>query len=243
MRQDSVMDVNVNEKILSDDAKQVLDAMIEFVGRLVESRDPENRNHIYRMKGLVRIMATKMQMLYPEYELTPRKIATIVTTSAIHDIGKVSIPDSIVMKPGRLTNEEYEYMKSHTLRGLKLFDDIRFDWDPEFAKTAKEVIRSHHEKYDGGGYPDGLKGDEIPIAAQIVSLADTYDALVNDRVYRKAFSKEDAYNMIISGDTGVFPPKILECFKECRNDLETWETAAAEKGLASMGYGDADENN
>ena len=225
----------MEEKILSKDAKEVLDAMIEFVGRLVESRDPENRNHIYRIKGLVRIMAKKMQELYPEYGLTRQKIDTIVTTSAVHDIGKVALPDSVVLKPGRLTNEEYEFMKSHTLRGLKLFDDIRFDWDPEFAKTAKEVIRSHHEKFDGGGYPDGLKGDDIPIAAQIVSLADTYDALVNDRVYRKAFSKEEAYNMIISGDTGVFPPKIIACFEACRSDLEVWEEKASEQGFSTTG--------
>ncbi|MCR5503022.1 MAG: response regulator [Lachnospiraceae bacterium] len=210
-------------------ANHVFDAMIEFAGRLVESRDPENQYHIYRMKGLTRIMAKKLRELYPEYGLSENDVEMIVTASAVHDIGKVSIPDSIILKPGNLSDEEYEYMKSHTLRGEEIFNDIRFDWDPEYAKITKQVIRSHHEKWDGGGYPDGLKGEEIPVAAQIISLADTYDALVNDRIYRKAFDKETAYNMIISGDTGVFPPKMIECFKACRTDMEKWENQATKE--------------
>ncbi len=210
-------------------AGKMFDAVIDFVGRLVESRDPENKNHIYRIKGLVKIMCRKMQELYPEYDITDAKMKLIVVACSIHDIGKVGIPDSIILKPGRLTDEEYEAMKSHTLRGVELFDEIDFEWDEEFRQTAKEIIRSHHEKYDGGGYPDGLKGDDIPMSAQIVSLADTYDALVNDRIYRKAFSKEQAYNMIVGGDTGVFPPRIIECFKACREELENWENGTTKE--------------
>lgn len=230
-QEDNIASVSYGAGEGGGNADKMFDALIEFVGRLVESRDPENQNHIYRIKGLVKIMAKKMQELYPEYHLSPRKIQMIVTACSIHDIGKIAIQDKVILKPGRLTDEEYEYMKSHTLRGLELLDNFKDSaWDKEFYEVAREIVRSHHEKYDGGGYPDGLKGDEIPISAQLVSIADTYDALVNDRVYRKAFSNEDAYNMINAGDSGIFPPKVLECFKACRADIEAWEDSTKSRG-------------
>lgn len=197
--------------------------MIELIGSLTELRNVENHQHVQRMKGLVKIMAKKMQEMYPEYNLTFEMVNDIVTACSIHDLGKVAIKDEVLLKPGRFTDEEYEYMKSHTLRGIDLLNEVQGAWSDEFDKIARQVVRSHHEKYDGGGYPDGLKGDEIPISAQLVSIADTYDALVNDRVYKKAFPKDVAYNMIITGDCGIFPPKIIECFKACRVDWEAWE--------------------
>lgn len=197
--------------------------LIELVGTLTELRNVENQQHVQRMKGLVKIMAKKMQEMYPEYNLTIEKINYIVTACSIHDLGKAAIKDAVLLKPGRFTDEEYEYMKSHTLRGIDLLDQVQGAWSPEFDVIAREVVRSHHEKFDGGGYPDGLKGDEIPISAQLVSIADTYDALVNDRVYKKAYPKDVAFNKIIVGDCGIFPPKILECFKACRDDWEAWE--------------------
>lgn len=238
----------VNEKLLAENAKTVEleeklkkaagssqgsskgeglggsdDGVMEFIGRLVEFRNPENINHIKRMKGLVKIMGLEMIKLFPEYKLTPEKVDIIVSASAIHDIGKTAIPDAVLLKPGRFTNEEYEYMKSHTLRGVELLDEFKGVWSKDFSDILYKVVRSHHEKYDGGGYPDGLKGDAIPIEAQLISIADTYDALVNDKVYKKAYPKDVAFNMINVGDCGVFPPKILECLKKCREKWEAWE--------------------
>lgn len=197
--------------------------MIELIGTLVELRNVENHHHVQRMKGLVKIMAKKMQELHPEYNLNSQMVDYIVTACSIHDLGKAAIRDEVLLKPGRFTDEEYEYMKSHTLRGIELLDDVKGAWSDEFDKIAREVVRSHHEKYDGGGYPDGLKGEEIPISAQLVSISDTYDALVNDRVYKKAFPKDVAFNMIMVGECGIFAPKILDCFKVCRPKLEAWE--------------------
>ena len=203
--------------------KRMHDNMVELVGRIIEMRNPENEHHLRRLKGLVKIMARKTMELYPEYGLTEDKINIIVSAVALHNVGMAAIPDSVLLKPGRLTNEEYEFMKSHTLRGLDALDWVKDAWPKEYDDVIRKMVRSHHEKYDGGGYPDGLKGDDIPIEAQLISIADTYDALVNDRVYKKAYPKDVAANMINVGDCGVFPPKMLEVFKNCRPDLEKWE--------------------
>ncbi|MCR4851601.1 MAG: response regulator [Lachnospiraceae bacterium] len=203
--------------------KKMHENLMELVGRIIEMRNPENENHLRRLKGLVKIMARKTMELYPEYGLTEEKINIIVSAVALHNIGMAAIPDSVLLKPGRLTNEEYEFMKSHTLRGIEALDWTKDAWPREYDDVIRKMVRSHHEKYDGGGYPDGLKGDDIPIEAQLISIADTYDALVNDRVYKKAYPKDVAANMINVGDCGVFPPKMLEVFKNCRPDLEKWE--------------------
>lgn len=204
------------------------DKIIELMGNLGEFKNSESHFHIRRVKGLTKILTEEMARLYPEYNLDRKTIDLIVSACALHDIGKIAIPDTILLKPGRLTDEEYEYMKSHTLRGVEIVEELKGAWSDDFDKIVREVIRSHHEKYDGGGYPDGIKGDDIPISAQIISLADTYDALVNDRVYKKAYSKEEAYNLINMGDCGVFPPKILEGFKSCRAKMEAWENGTLE---------------
>lgn len=206
------------------------DNMIELMGLMVEFRNPENRNKVKRIKGLTKIFAKCVAEKYPEYGLTERNVSDIAAASLIHDIGEMAIPDSIVNKPGRLTDEEYEYMKSHTLRGIEVLGNVngKVMWGDSFDTIVKQMVRSHHEKYNGSGYPDGLKGDDIPIAAQIMSLVDSYDALVNDSVYRKAYPKDVAFNKIIVGDCGQFPPKMLECFKECREKFEAWENGLIE---------------
>ena len=224
---------NTTRTAAGEDAKGLEDMhanLIELVGKLVEFRNPESHNHVRRVKGLTKIMAETMATLYPEYGLDSHRIRVIVSACALHDIGKIAIPDSVILKPGRLTDDEYEYMKSHTLRGIELLDSIDGVWDKEFEEVVREVVRSHHEKYDGGGYPDGLKGDDIPISAQIISLADTYDALVNDRIYKKAYPKDVAFNKIIVGDCGQFPPKIIECFKASRARMEAWENGELDLG-------------
>lgn len=194
--------------------------LIELLGSVVECRDVESGEHIARVKNYTRVLATEMMKRYPEYELTPEKVQLITRASAMHDIGKIAIPDSVLLKPGRLTPEEFACMKEHSYKGYELIQKAKKVWDRDYVKVSGEIARYHHERYDGKGYPDGLAGDEIPIAAQIVAIADVYDALVSVRYYKDAFSKEKAYNMIINGECGTFSPKILDCFARTRKKFE-----------------------
>lgn len=194
--------------------------IIDILGTVVENRDLESGEHIQRVKGFTRILAMKAMEAYPEYGLTPEKAEIIADASALHDVGKIAIPDSILLKPARLTADEFEYMKSHTTRGAELLKKIKGAWDESYGRTTYEICRHHHERYDGKGYPDGLAGEDIPISAQLVSIADVYDALVSERIYKKAFSKEEAFHMIVNGECGVFSPKLLECFRKSRAEFE-----------------------
>ncbi len=201
--------------------------IIDILGTVVESRNLESGEHVMRVKGYTEILAREMMKEYPEYGLTEKRIEVIVSASALHDIGKIAIPDNILLKPGKLTQDEYEYMKSHTTRGCEILSNIKDVWDEEYEKASYEICRHHHERYDGRGYPDKLKGDEIPVSAQLVSVADVYDALVNERVYKSAYSKEQAFSMIINGECGIFSPKLLECFRNCKKKFE--DLAASQK--------------
>ncbi len=194
--------------------------IIDILGTVVEYRNLESGEHINRVKGFTKILAAKLMEEYPEYGLTSVNVDMISSASALHDIGKIAIPDHILLKPGRLTAEEFEYMKSHTTRGCDILKSIEGVWDDSYGKLSYEICRHHHERYDGKGYPDSLKGEEIPIAAQIVSVADVYDALVTERVYKSAYSKDEAFHMIINGECGMFSPKLLECFRHVRKDFE-----------------------
>lgn len=194
--------------------------IIEVLGTVVEYRNLESGEHIQRVKGYTKIIAECFMKEYPEYKLTEESIDMIVSASALHDIGKIAIPDSILQKPGRLTKDEYEYMKSHTTRGSEILDAIKSGWEKEPRQISYEIIRHHHERYDGKGYPDGLKGDNIPLSAQFVSVADVYDALVNERCYKDAYSPEEAYHMIVRGECGVFSPRIMDCFRKVRKEFE-----------------------
>ncbi len=200
--------------------KESNEKIIDILGNVVEYRNLESGEHIKRVKGFTQILANSLMKEYPEYGLTDERIEIIVAASSLHDIGKIAIPDSILLKPARLTDDEFEYMKSHTTRGCDIINQIKGIWDEGYRKTSYEICRHHHERYDGKGYPDGLSGEEIPISAQIVSIADVYDALVCERVYKDAFSPEKAFHMIVSGECGVFSPKLLECFRKVRKDFE-----------------------
>lgn len=204
----------------AEQLRQSKENVIDILGTVVEYRNLESGEHIQRVKGYTRILAERMMQDYPEYGLTQSQIEVIVAASALHDVGKIAIPDSILLKPGKLTDEEFEYMKSHTTKGCEILNSIENAWDEEYGRVSYEICRYHHERYDGKGYPDGLKGEEIPISAQIVSVADVYDALVNERVYKSAFTKEKAFQMIITGECGVFSPKILDCFWNTRKEFE-----------------------
>ncbi len=204
----------------ADKLKKSNTNIIEILGTVVEYRDFESGEHINRVKGYTRILARRLAENYPEYGLDQDKIDIIVSASALHDVGKIAIPDNILLKPGRLTDEEFACMKTHTSRGSEILQNIRNAWDDEYGKISYQICRHHHEKFDGRGYPDGLVGDDIPIAAQIVSIADVYDALVNERVYKDAFPKEEAFRMITEGECGKFNPKLLDCFRIERQAFE-----------------------
>ena len=200
--------------------------IIEILGTVVEYRNLESGEHVKRVGEYTRILAETFMMEYPEYGLTQDEINVIVSASALHDIGKITISDSILLKPGRLTKDEFEYMKSHTTRGCELLESMKNVLDPKYEKVSHEICRHHHERYDGKGYPDGLKGEAIPLSAQLVSVADVYDALVNERCYKDAFSPEEAFRMIVNGECGVFSPRLMEVFRMARLQFEK---IAAEK--------------
>lgn len=211
--------------------------VIDTIATIVEFRSMESSYHLKRIKGFVRILAVTAMNNYPELKLTPHLVDVITQASAMHDIGKISVPDSILLKHGRLSNEEFEVMKSHTTRGGEVIEMIKDVQDKEYYEIMLDICRHHHERYDGNGYPDGLKGDQNSIAAQLTAISDVYDALVSDRVYKAAYSVDKAYEMIKNGECGVFSPKILACFEFARPDMEklveqTKAAEAAEKGYS-----------
>ncbi len=215
--------VELQTKVLRKQAEELQsmnDRIIDVMSNVVEFRNLESGNHVKRVKTFTNILAKHVAKEYPEYHLDDNAISMITSAAALHDVGKIVIPDAILLKPGRLTPEEFETMKSHTTRGCEVIDMLADIQQGEYGKVSYEICRHHHERYDGRGYPDGLKGEEIPISAQIVSVADVYDALVTERCYKKAFSKEEAYHMILNGECGTFSPKLMKCFELARDEFE-----------------------
>ncbi len=204
--------------------------IINILGTVVEYRNLEGRLHTTRVKGFTKILGIYMMKFYPEYELTGEKINVIASASVLHDVGKVMLSDEVLLKPGKLTEEEFEYVKSHSVKGYDIIDNIADMLDEEYAKYSREIVRWHHEKYDGSGYPDGLKKDEIPISAQLVSIADCFEALISESVYKGAIPFEEAYNMILQGECGMFSYKLLECFRKAKGDMEKY-IKKAEKSM------------
>jgi putative two-component system response regulator len=194
--------------------------MIDILSHIVEFRNGESGLHILHVKAFTEILLKRVMQLTDQYHLTYADVTMICNASALHDIGKISIPDEILNKPGKLTREEFEIMKTHSAIGANMLKEIDIYKDEPMMKVAHEICRWHHERYDGNGYPDGLKGDEIPISAQIVSLADVYDALTSKRVYKKAFSHEVALKMIFDGECGAFNPMLLQCLRDTAADIK-----------------------
>lgn len=184
--------------------------MIEILSHIVEFRNGESGMHINNVHIFTELLLQTVSQKTDKYKLTPADISLISTASSLHDVGKISVPHAILNKPGRLTPEEFEIMKTHTVIGAKMLCDLHNQQDEPLIKTAYNIIRWHHERYDGKGYPDGLVGDDIPIEAQIVALADVYDALTSERVYKKAIPHEKAIEMIMNGECGTFNPLLLE---------------------------------
>lgn len=199
--------------------KKTTSFVIDALSTAVEFRSGESGQHIRRVRGITRTLMTKMAKSYPQYKITSDFIDTVSEASAMHDIGKIAIPDSILLKPGKLTPDEFEIMKTHTTQGCKLLENLRYTQDDLFYDQCYMICRHHHERWDGRGYPDGLSGDDIPLSAQVVSIADVYDALTSERVYKNAFSHEAAVDMMMNGECGVFNPLLLKCFHEVADNL------------------------
>lgn len=183
--------------------------LINALSSVIEFRSSESGEHIKRVKYFTRIFLNALCKYYPEYKFTKEQIDLIVNASALHDLGKISIPDSILLKPGKLTAEEYEVIKKHSIYGCELLERFKQE-DNEFYRYCYDICRYHHERYDGKGYPDGLVGEDIPIWAQVVSIVDVYDALVSRRVYKTPYAAGTAIQMIMNGECGTFSPKMLD---------------------------------
>lgn len=193
--------------------------MIDALSSVVEFRSLETGEHIRRIKYFTRILSKYLMKYFPKYGLTPAMVDEIARASALHDIGKIGIPDAILLKPGRLTPEEYEIMKTHTTIGCDILEKFHENQTEDFYRYCYEICRYHHERWDGNGYPDHLAGDEIPISAQIVAVADVYDALVSPRVYKSVYANNEAFDMIMNGECGQFSPDIMECFGLAKEDF------------------------
>lgn len=194
-------------------------SMVEMLATVIEFRDCESGQHVKRICGLTKTLMKEVSDEYPEYHLPKSEIDKIVMASILHDVGKISIPDNILNKPGRLTGDEFEIMKQHTVKGCEILQKIPDMLDEDIYNYSYDICRHHHERWDGRGYPDGLSGDNISIWAQVVSVADVYDALTSERVYKKAFSHDTAVEMIFNGECGAFNPKVLRVFKSVMDKL------------------------
>lgn len=188
--------------------------MIGILSHVVEFRNSESGEHIIHIRMITELLLRCLVQKTDQYHLSESDIAIITTASALHDIGKISIPESILNKPGKLTQEEFEIMKTHTTIGADIIRQMFTKSEKPLLRSAWEICRWHHERWDGHGYPDGLLGEKIPISAQVVALADVYDALTSKRCYKNAYDHETAMNMIMSGECGAFNPLLLKCLYE-----------------------------
>ena len=195
--------------------------MISILSHTVEFRNGESGRHVTNVGKVTELLLSQLVKMTDRYSLDLSDIALISTASALHDIGKIAIPDEILNKPGKLTSDEFEKMKSHTVIGAKMLSELTAEeQEHPFVKRAYEICHWHHERYDGKGYPDGLSGDDIPISAQVVAISDVYDALTSERCYKRAFSHAEAVRMIVQGECGKFNPLLLDCLNLVADTLE-----------------------
>lgn len=209
----------VNRQI--DRATKQQELMVDFLSRIIGYRSGESNPHFANISTLSALLLQALQKRKNHYGLTEQDCQLIATAAVFHDVGKIGIPESILLKPGKLTAKEFEVMKTHTLIGDNLIKSLEIYHDEPLLQMAAQICRWHHERYDGGGYPDGLKGEEIPICAQVVSIADVYDALMSARPYKPAFSGEKAIQMILNGECGVFNPVLVDCLLEVVSQQKT----------------------
>lgn len=209
----------VNRQIDRTTKQQEL--MVDFLSRIIGYRSGESNPHFANISTLSALLLQALQKRKNHYGLTEQDCQLIATAAVFHDVGKIGIPESILLKPGKLTAKEFEVMKTHTLIGDNLIKSLEIYHDEPLLQMAAQICRWHHERYDGGGYPDGLKGEEIPICAQVVSIADAYDALMSARPYKPAFSSEKAIQMILNVECGVFNPVLVDCLLEVVSQQKT----------------------
>lgn len=205
----------------ADKLKETSLAMVDALSTVIEFRDCESGQHIQRIRRICKSLITEIMKVNPSYGFSSQQIEEISVAAAMHDIGKIAIPDYILNKPGKLTFQEFEIMKEHTIRGCEILESVPYIHDSSSYRYYYDICRWHHEKWDGNGYPDGIKGDEIPIWAQVVALADCYDALISKRVYKPAYPHAQAIRMIIRGECGAFNPILLDCFSKVSKTLES----------------------
>lgn len=194
--------------------------MISILSQIVEFRNGESGLHVLHINILSELLLERLVQKTDKYQISAQRRSLITTASALHDIGKIGIDDKILNKPGRLTPEEFDEMKKHTIIGESILKNVGIYQNEELVQLAMQICRWHHERYDGRGYPDGLKGEEIPIEVQVVSIADVYDALVSERVYKKAYSHKKAVEMILNGECGQFNPLLLECLQDIQDRID-----------------------
>lgn len=221
----------VNRQIDRTTKQQEL--MVDFLSRIIGYRSGESNPHFANISTLSALLLQALQKRKNHYGLTEQDCQLIATAAVFHDVGKIGIPESILLKPGKLTAKEFEVMKTHTLIGDNLIKSLEIYHDEPLLQMAAQICRWHHERYDGGGYPDGLKGEEIPICAQVVSIADAYDALMGARPYKPAFSSEKAIQMILNGECGVFNPVLVDCLLEVVSQQKTGKEGTPPKNLST----------
>lgn len=196
------------------------DTLVGVLSHIVEFRNGESGSHVRHIRIITELLLHRLLEISSRYAITAEQQDLIPLASALHDIGKIGIDEKILNKPGKLTPEEFKVIQTHSMLGAKMLHDLDQFAEQPLLQTAYEIARWHHERWDGRGYPDGLKGDEIPISAQLVSLADVYDALTSERCYKKAFSHEKAVQMILNGECGAFNPLLLQCLTDIQDDLK-----------------------
>ena len=202
--------------------------MVSILSQIVEFRNGESGSHVVHIKQLTKMLLEQLQRKDTAYTVTSSDLLLIPLAAALHDIGKIGIDEKILNKPGKLTREEFEIMKTHTVIGADMLESLTLYQEDPLVRIARDICRWHHERFDGKGYPDGLKKDDIPLSAQVVSLADVYDALVSERVYKKAFSHEKAIQMILNGECVTFNPVLLECLLDIQRQLKQMQIAESE---------------
>ncbi len=207
----------VSDQIAEKEENNTL--MVSILSNVVEIRNHESGDHIRNIRRITELLLHQLVQKTKAYHLSEEDIALIKTASSLHDIGKITIPEEILNKPGKLTKEEFEIMKTHSAAGAQILEQMKYGQDKPLYRYALEICRWHHERWDGHGYPDGLMGEEIPISAQIVAIADVYDALTSERCYKKAYDHTTAINMILNGECGAFNPLLLECLTETTAQL------------------------
>ncbi len=188
-------------------------SIVMALANIIEFRDCETGQHVKNVCSITRNIMIRLGKMYPEYKLPMEEIEKISLAAALHDVGKISIPDAILNKPGKLTWQEFQIMKLHTTNGCELLKKVKDILEPDLYKYCYDICRHHHERWDGKGYPDGIAGDKNEIWSQVVAVADVYDALTSERVYKKAFTHDVAIEMIFNGECGQFNPKVLTAFK------------------------------